>query len=114
MKPWLLSLVPLMLPWSAMAHATLEHAEPSAGAVLQNPPTVVRLQFSEALQPGASGASVTDSGGHSVSAAVAAVSGSAMSIKVQVEAEGEYRVKWHAVSVDGHRTTGSYTFSVAQ
>ncbi len=96
----------------AGAHAMLEHASPGAGAVLRVTPKSVVLELSEALEPAFSSVSVSDAAGHDVSAARVVVSGDTMSIALKPLVPGSYRVTWHAVSVDTHRTQGSYTFVV--
>ena len=96
----------------AGAHAMLEHASPGAGAILTAAPKNVVLDLSEALEPAFSNMSVSDASGHDVSAARAVVSGDTMSIALKPLVPGAYRVTWHAVSVDTHRTQGSYTFVV--
>ncbi len=96
----------------AGAHAMLEHASPGAGAVLRVTPKSVVLDLSEALEPAFSSVSVSDAAGRDVSAARMVVSGDTMSIALKPLVPGAYRVTWHAVSVDTHRTQGSYTFVV--
>ena len=96
----------------ASAHAFLQHAEPGAGAVLKAPPKRVALVFSEKLEPIFSGVAVTDSSGRSVEAGAAAIRGNAMVAPLRSLAPGSYRVVWHAVSVDTHRTDGAYSFTV--
>jgi len=107
-----LCLLALMLPSAAMAHAMLEHAQPSAGAQMRTAPSQLRLDFSEPLEPAFSGVNVTDSANRSVTSGTPAISGTAMTIALKAIPPGEYRVQWHAVSVDTHRTEGSYSFTV--
>jgi len=97
---------------SAFAHAFLKHAEPGAGAVLNSAPRRVALIFSEQLEPVFSGVAVTDSSGHSVEAGAIVVRGNSMVAPLRVLAPGSYRVVWHAVSIDTHRTEGGYSFTV--
>jgi len=97
---------------SASAHALLEHAQPGAGATVPAPRVII-LTYSEQLEPAFSGASVDDAGGHDVTSAPAAISGATMQIHLHALKPGTYRVTWHAVSTDTHRTEGSYNFTVA-
>ena len=115
MKPavWLSLLALPALTCAAFAHAMLEKAAPAAGAVVHGPPATLRLDFSEPLEPAFSGVTVTDSAGHAVTSSAPAVSQSAMSVGLKPLSPGQYRVSWHAVSVDSHRTEGSYIFIVA-
>jgi methionine-rich copper-binding protein CopC len=96
---------------AAGAHAFLQHANPAAGTSLKPAPREIALQFSEQLEPGFSGVEVTDSAAHNV-AASATISGSSMHAALKPLPPGQYRVKWHAVSVDSHRTEGQFTFTV--
>ncbi|HSC17992.1 MAG TPA: copper homeostasis periplasmic binding protein CopC [Rhizomicrobium sp.] len=98
---------------AAAAHAMLEHAHPSAGAVLHQSPATLQLQFSEQLEPLFSGATVTDPRGQSAAAGAATIQGTTITVPLKPLPAGAYRVRWHAVSVDTHRTEGSYAFTVA-
>ena len=106
-------LLVLMWPLAASAHAMLQHAEPSAGAVLHGSPVQVHLEFSEQLEPVFSGLAVTDDGGRSATNGEAAISGMTMAVKLNRLRPGQYHVQWHAVSIDTHRTEGAYSFTVA-
>jgi methionine-rich copper-binding protein CopC len=97
----------------ASAHAMLMHASPGAGAMVK-PPKEVVLDFSEGLEPALSGVAVTDSAGHDVTAGPPAAKGTEMTVALKPLANGTYRVSWHALSVDTHRTAGSFTFMVMQ
>jgi copper resistance protein C len=94
------------------AHAFLKRAQPSAGAALAAAPKSVTLAFSERLEPAFSGMTVTDSAGHNVAAAATMIDGVSMVVPLRPLARGTYRVVWHVVSVDTHRTEGSYSFTV--
>ena len=41
------------------------------------------------------------------------VQGNRMQVPLKPLKQGSYRVTWHALSVDAHRTNGTYTFRVA-
>ena len=109
---YLAVLLTLMLPAPALAHAMLEHASPAAGAAMHNAPAEVHLEFSERLDPASSDIAVADSAGQSVIGGVTVVKGKSMIAKLTVLGAGEYRVQWHALSADGHRTEGSYAFRI--
>ena len=96
----------------AMAHAFLQHASPGAGATLAVAPKEIVLEFSEPLEPAFSGIDVADAMGRGVEAAPAAISGTSMRVSLKTLAPGHYRVRWHAVSVDTHRTEGAYDITV--
>lgn len=99
-------------PAAASAHAMLQHAEPSAGAAVRASPPEVRLEFSEELEPSFSGAVITDDKGRPAAAGAAAISGTTITVKLNGLHAGRYRVQWHAVSTDTHRTEGAYSFTV--
>jgi copper resistance protein C len=98
----------------AWAHAFLEHASPGAGATDATAPKMVDLSFSAALDPNASGVTVTDAAGHDMEAAQAEIRDASMRVALKPLKPGSYHVSWHAVSTDTHRTEGSYDFTVGQ
>lgn len=98
----------------SFAHAMLEHAQPGAGARLAPSPSAVVLRFTEKLEPVFSGVAVTDRSGHSVEAGPVVVSEKSMAAPLRRLSPGTYRVAWHAVSVDTHRTEGAYSFAIKQ
>jgi methionine-rich copper-binding protein CopC len=97
---------------AASAHAMLEHALPAAGTTLAKSPGTLTLQFSENLEPAFSSIAVTDDAGRSVTAGASSAGGSRMSVPLMPLRPGRYRVVWHALSLDTHRTQGSYTFTI--
>jgi len=103
----------LFAPRAALAHAMLEQASPAAGAVVHGTPKRVTLSFSEALEPAFSNIAVNDVAGHDVAAAPSSVSGTKMEVALRPLRPGSYRVTWHALSVDTHRTQGAFSFTVA-
>lgn len=106
-------LLALIWPAAASAHAMLQHAAPSAEAIVHGSPAQVSLEFSERLESAFSGLSVTDDGGRPVTNGAAAISDMMMAVKLNRLRPGRYRVQWHAVSIDTHRTEGAYSFTVA-
>ncbi|QUD90535.1 copper homeostasis periplasmic binding protein CopC [Phenylobacterium montanum] len=99
----------------ALAHAHLVAADPAANAVAPAPKQLT-LKFSERLEPKFSGLAVT----------MPQMSGMAAAAKVEVSPDGKsliatpsaplsagvYKVSWHAVTADTHRTEGAFTFTV--
>jgi methionine-rich copper-binding protein CopC len=102
---------------AALAHAFLDHAVPGVGATVQGAPGEIILSFTEEIAPAFSGASVVSVEGVAVptgKATVNAASRNILHIPIgQKLKPGVYVVNWHAVSVDTHRSTGSYKFTVA-
>ena len=96
----------------ALAHAFLDHAAPGAGETIASPPKQVALAFTEQLEAAFSGVTVTDPAGRDVDAGKAVIAGESMTVALKTIGPGTYRVTWHAVSVDTHRTEGAYSFTV--
>jgi copper resistance protein C len=105
-----LSLASLAAP--AGAHAFLEHATPGAGATLRAAPKSVLLVFSDDLEPGLSGVQLVDASGRSVATGRVMIAGNCLMVPLRPLGPGKYRVEWHAVSLDDHRTEGAYEFVI--
>jgi copper transport protein len=103
--PWLL------LPQSALAHAAVVALDPPPGSVQAQPPTVVRITFSEPVTPFGRGIDVYSSSGRRVSG-TAVASGFALVDSLNELGPGTYLVEWRVVARDTHPSRGSYTFSV--
>lgn len=100
----------------AFAHAALAHAQPSVGSAVKSPPKDVTLKFSEGVVPRLSGIKIQDAAGNPVKTGRAASGGAPATLVVPIAgrlAPGTYTVTWHAVSVDSHRTQGSFRFTVS-
>ena len=98
---------------SAEAHAMLDHANPAVGSTISTPPGQVTLYFTEQLEPKFSGAEVRKGAGNRVDRGVS-VSGKVMRVSVGSLAAGTYTVTWHVLSVDTHKTQGSFSFTVGK
>ncbi len=103
----------LGLATAAQAHAQLDHAVPAVGSTVASSPGQVTLYFTESLEPKFSGGEVRNASGARVDHG-ASVSGSVMRLSVGGLAPGSYSVTWHALSVDTHKTQGSFSFSVGK
>ncbi|MBU6449395.1 MAG: copper resistance protein CopC [Rhodospirillales bacterium] len=102
---------------SAFAHAYLTKSSPAAGAVVGASTSSMLLIFTEAVQPKFCTVTVTDSAGIPAdTGAPQAVPGhgNELSVPVHFSRAGKYTVKWHALSVDTHKTHGTFSFSVNQ
>jgi methionine-rich copper-binding protein CopC len=100
---------------SAAAHAFLQRADPPVGGTVTGAPREIRLWFSEPLEPRFSGADVTTASGDKVETTSVRLDDAdhrQLVIDVPPLKPGSYRVRWHVVSVDSHRTEGSFTFQV--
>jgi methionine-rich copper-binding protein CopC len=100
----------------ASAHALLRTAVPAVGATVAAGPQELRLRFSEGVEAAFSGVEVTADDGQPVTPARIAVDpADSATLIVTLPAplaEGSYTVHWHVVSVDTHKTQGTYGFTV--
>jgi len=105
----LAAVVALALPAVALAHATLKHVYPGFTADLKQSPKNVRLQFDQTVQfP-----SVEVLDGHGLNHALPARAfGNEVVAKVRTLPTGDYTIRWHALSADGHVVSGVWTFGV--
>lgn len=106
----------LALASQADAHALLQRAVPAVGSTVAHAPPMLMLVFSEDVEPRFCTIDVTDAHGTRVDGrALHTAPGDARRLMMDLPAlaAGSYRVRWHAVSTDTHRTEGSYTFRVA-
>jgi copper resistance protein C len=98
---------------TAVAHAFLDHASPRVGSTVTGAPSEVRLWFTQALEPRFSGAQLRSSGGAVLgSGVVDSADPKQLVISVHGLKPGRYRVIWKVLSVDSHRTEGSFNFEV--
>jgi copper transport protein len=107
--------VVLALPAVAWGHASLLATQPQARGVLSQPPTQVRLTYSERIEPRFAVISVTDAEGSQQmvgSPATAPDDVNSIFIKVHTLEQGWYLVWWRVISADGHPVRGAFTFAV--
>ena len=101
---------------AVFAHAHLKHQYPAAGANVDAAPQALTLNFSEGIEPKFSGVKITGAKQQDVKTGpVKRNENDKTQLIVPLEqalTPGEYTVDWHVVSVDGHKTTGNYHFSV--
>ena len=106
----------LFAPAAASAHAQLLKAVPGVGTTVSAAPSIA-LAFSEPVEPGFCGVALSDAAGQAVPLGKPASAPSdkatlVVAVKARL-APGTYTVVWHAVSVDTHRTQGTFAFTVA-
>ena len=112
-----LGILPVLLLLStgaADAHAMLDHAEPRVGNKVSSPPHEVTLWFTQKLEPAFSSITVTNAAGQRVDSGKTRVNGNQMSVSLKGGGTGTYHVNWHVLSVDTHRTNGSFSFQVGE
>lgn len=99
----------------AHAHADLVSATPAPGSTVRNPVGSIRLTFSEALTSDSAIILFKDDFQpvRGISAQVDEAMPSRLMTAVPALAAGLYTVQWTAVSIDGHKISGSYAFRVS-
>ena len=111
------ALVLAIMSVAALAHAHLQTAVPPVGGTVEVAPTEISIHFSEGVEPAFSGITVAASDGAAVPVEKAAIDPQDNAIlRVKIDkalTPGTYKVDWHAVAVDTHRTEGSFTFTLA-
>jgi copper resistance protein C len=102
-------------PGAALSHAFLDRAAPLVGGTVPASPKEIRLTFTEAIEPRFSGIDLTTGDGRMIATGAAVVDAGndkQLVLFVPPLTPGRYRVHWHVVSVDTHRTEGEYSFTV--
>jgi copper transport protein len=112
------ALAVLSLPLALLAHAHLRRSDPAAGERLIASPTAIRLWFTE--RPELAFTRVRLRAADSTEIPLDAATrtsddpdGVALAIPTTLAA-GKYTVLWRTAAADGHATTGSFTFAVAE
>jgi copper resistance protein C len=104
-----------MAPAVGLAHAFLNQAAPPVGGMVRASPKEIRLTFSEGIEPRFSGIDLATDDGRTIATGQATVdpgNDKQLVLPLPPLAPGRYRVRWHVVSVDTHRTEGEYSFTV--
>ncbi|BDH45461.1 hypothetical protein TUM12370_15050 [Salmonella enterica subsp. enterica serovar Choleraesuis] len=111
-----LALAAIFTSPAALAHAHLQQQIPAADSVNNEGVSVLKLTFSEQIEPTLSSVSVIDASGNVVTSHQAKRSpDTTRQLLVLFDdplKSGQYQVEWQVVSVDSHKTQGNYSFSV--
>ncbi|MCU5775327.1 copper homeostasis periplasmic binding protein CopC [Erwiniaceae bacterium BAC15a-03b] len=106
----------MLISPAVLAHAHLTTATPADKAQLSASPAELTLKFTEGIEPAFSGVKVLNASGKAVASGKAAVDssdGTLLHIPLNDQLpSGAYKVNWHVLSTDGHKTKGSYSFSI--
>jgi methionine-rich copper-binding protein CopC len=105
----------LLAPGVASAHARLQNAVPAAGSTVLHAPAELTLSYSEGIEPSFSKVAVNDAAGTRMDQGTPHVdpqNNAHLLVPVKPLPRGTYKVVWHAVSVDAHKSQGSYSFTV--
>jgi copper resistance protein C len=104
------------LPAQAFAHAHLKASTPADQATVSPGPQMLRLEFSEGVEPKFCTVAVTMGDGMDMGPTTLATDPQDPKILIATLpgklAAGTYKVVWHAVATDTHKTDGSYGFTV--
>lgn len=106
----------LVLSGTAFAHAHLKSSIPADKATVKVSPTELDLTFSEELNLKFTGVVIMGPAKTEVKTGTATLMNADKSLIVPVSQKldaGAYTVEWHALSADGHKTTGNYSFTIA-
>ncbi|QBJ80454.1 copper homeostasis periplasmic binding protein CopC [Aquitalea sp. USM4] len=106
----------LLTTTAAWAHAHLKAAEPAANSVVSSPASL-NLSFSEALEVKFSGIKLSNADKQDIGLGepTLANGGKTLTVKpAQPLPAGNYKLEWHVLSTDGHKTKGTYSFSVGK
>jgi methionine-rich copper-binding protein CopC len=97
----------------ASAHARLVKAVPADGTTTASP-QMIMLTFNEKVEGKLSGFEVVKADGSKVDVMVSVAGGGTMlhAMPSKPLAPGVYKINWHAVTDDGHRTQGTVSFAV--
>jgi copper resistance protein C len=113
--PVLAGLAMLALTSPAFAHAFLERANPPVGSQIAASPPELTITFTEGIEPLFSTIEVRGASGTIAAGPPHTASGNnrVLSVALPKLPPGTYAVKWHATSVDTHKTEGGYQFTIA-
>ncbi|UWU31792.1 copper homeostasis periplasmic binding protein CopC (plasmid) [Rhizobium sp. WSM1274] len=99
----------------AFAHAHLKSAAPASDSTVKQAPSELDLTFTEGLNLKFSGVKVTGPDKAAVKTGGGSLMDGDMTLMVPVSEKlepGKYTVEWHVLSTDGHKTNGTYSFTV--
>lgn len=99
---------------TAFGHGAVESTSPKSGATLITPPTEIRLQFNEALEPAFTTIKLFDPSGREVGTKAKArvENGKTAVLALPLLSPGTYRAEWKTVGHDGHHVHGTLGFTL--
>jgi copper resistance protein C len=117
LKPFIIAVLASSLATTAaLAHAFLDRAIPGVGLTVSGSPSELRLAFTQGVVVAFSSVTISADGGGAVPVSKP-VNDPADQQVIHVRLghplkPGSYTVTWHVLSVDTHRTEGTYRFTV--
>lgn len=105
----------LLCAGQASAHAFLQTATPPVGSTVRQAPSQVLINFTEGVEPVFSTITVQNGSGQRVDSGGVHLEGGNTHLAVGLKplGPGTYKVTWHATSVDTHKTSGTFSFTVS-
>ncbi len=102
-------------PVAAHAHAVPQSEQPRVGSTVTAPPSEVTITYDAPIESLFSKLEVLNATGvqEGQGAPTVGPNHRTLSLKLKQLKPGKYTVKWSVVAEDGHRTEGSYEFTVA-
>lgn len=97
------------------AHARLEASDPKANSILASPPKQLRLQFSDPVELAFSKVKLLDKANTPVAPLKIDLDKANRNVMVATLPQlhsGPYRVQWTALTRDGHKVKGEFSFQV--
>lgn len=107
--------LPLMIT-PAWGHSFPDHSEPRVGWTVNRPPAQVKIWFDVPIEAIFSTIKVVDANGQQVDKQdghVNAADHTLLEVSLPSLPPGKYRVFWHVISIDTHRTEGDYPFTIS-
>jgi methionine-rich copper-binding protein CopC len=105
----------VLLIQPAQAHAVYKDSDPADESTVSSAPSSVWAEFSEPPADGASTLQIFDPCGAQVDLGDSSSSGYRTTVSMNGVIAGEYTVRFHVVSgLDGHETTGDFTFTATE
>lgn len=104
-----------LLAAPAFAHAFLDHSEPRVGATISNAPKELKIWFTQQPEPAFSAIAVFNSDGKQIDAKDTHPDdkdAKELIVSLPDLSPGTYKVMWHVLSVDTHKTQGDFKFTV--
>jgi len=116
MKSLIIVLTTILLFQSLVsAHAFLDHADPKVGSTVDQPPTEVKITFTEEVEPAFSTITVSTSDDKQIDKKDTHLDDKdkkLLIVSLPALSPGTYKVHWHVVASDTHTTQGDFKFTV--
>ncbi len=111
-RAFLIVVLSVALISRAEAHAFLDHAEPKVGSTVVAPAQVKIWMTMDLMKKSFTTLQVFDAKGNEVDERDVQIDGATMTVSVPKLAMGTYTVTWKALAVCGHKTSGTFAFTV--